>query len=355
MEELRGRGNGGGIVYARVALVSDNEGRPTLDSSLVTEAFRVMRRGAEPLGVALVAPSAALALTLPLPPGLRLLAVIGEDAEEIPSGVSLPVITGVSGVLSAAAEGTLIAADPAKGVVWPDPSAEFLATLQTERERPRYLIGAANVAAATQAGREIAVWASVSYARELSDAVSEGADGISLEPFGDLLPSLWNDESEGDFLAAIAPLGGGDVTLYADFDEETLPTFFRLAARCRLRLAFSPDALPMSPGEFRAFLEERLDAARENAETGETLALPLLLARVHDLADPDLSAFDAVLLSSPDALADADLTALFSLPPLYVTLADDLYGLPSALGAGASGILVPAAAVSAAKDAIREI
>jgi hypothetical protein len=355
MEELRGSGNGGAIFYARVAIVSDNEGRLTLSSSLLTEAFRLTRRGAEPLGIALVASSAVHALSLPLPPGLELTAIIGEKDEAIPQGLNFPLITGVPGILTTAVEGALIAADPEKGIVWPNPTPQFLVALQAERERPRFLIGSQHTAATTQTGHEVRVWASISYRSELMEAITGGVDGVAIEPFGDLLAPWWDAAAEQDFLTALAPLGGGDVVLYADFSETDLPTYFRLAAHCRLRLAFAPESLPQSAGDFRAYLEGRLDTARENAETGETLALPSLVANVSDLTDPDLPAFDAVLLNSIDSLADTELGAFFGLPPLYVALAENLEGLRFALGAGATGILVAPDAVADAKAAIRAL
>ena len=350
MEELYGQGNDQPLVYARAALIQENEGRSTLDPDLLVEAFRLMRRGAEPMGIVLVASSAAQALLLPLPPGMRLVAIVGEDAETPSSAVRFPVVTGIPGLLAAAIEGAIMVVDAERGRVWPDADAETIARLQTERHRPRFLLGAEHTAAATQAGRSIAVWAIAYYRSELEEALTEGADGVLVESFGDLLPDEWSDNPAEDFRLVLDAFGGGNIVLRLNAQQMDFRAAVRLAAHGELRLAFDPETLPLSLENLRGELNALVFVERDDSRRAE---LPRLVAYVSDLTSPDLPAFDEVILSSPDALIDAPLDILFTLPPFYVQLSDNLESLPLALGSGAAGVLVPAHQVAEVKELIR--
>ena len=127
------------------------------------------------------------------------------------------------------AENDLLIVDAHKARVLVEPDAEEFVRLQAERHRARVLLGAAHTPAQTQAGRAVPVWASVRSARELSDALAWGADGIVVEAGGDLTgeiayaASFEPDENDPfpdvpetmSLLSVVEAVGGGAVGLNA--------------------------------------------------------------------------------------------------------------------------------------------
>src|SRR5262249_26115256 len=154
----------------------------------------------------------------------------------------------------------------------------------------------AHTPAATQSGREVAVWASVLYQSEIEGALSEGADGIVVQPFGDLLTGA---DDMLDNLARVAELvGGGDLALVAGPDVLDLALIVSLAARCHLRWVLSAHDLLLPVTELRRRLDDLVQAERN---AGRAAARPLLVASMPDLASPETGHFDELFLE-PETL-----------------------------------------------------
>jgi hypothetical protein len=188
----------------------------------------------------------------------------------------------------------------------------------------------------------------VLYRGEIEGALGEGADGILVQPFGDLL--VGGEEMARELQWASTMVGGGDVTLVAGPDLIDPVTAVSLGTRCRLRWAFSPHNLPVPLAELR----KELDAlVAEERKSDRPAARPLLVAYAPDLTDPETDQFDELLLE-PEALAHMSAEDAFALPPIRALLGEALESLPTAVAVGAVGVIVLPARVAEAKEIIRE-
>jgi hypothetical protein len=348
MMTLEGRGYGSAPVYAPAAVLGDSDGRPTLPTDLLTLALRNIRLGNEPQDVVLVAENAAIALLTPLPPGLTLAGVVAEQDMPPPANTRLSVVTGVSGAREALESAALVVLDPARGRVLVDPEASEIVRLQEETHRARYLLGAAHTPAATQSGREITVWATLLYRGEIPGALEEGADGIVVQPFGDLL--VGGEEMVRELQSAAEIIGGGDVTLIAGPDLLTPAMAVALASRCRLRWALSRHDLSVRVADLRKELDTLV---AEERTAGRIVARPLLVGYAADLTDPETTHFDELLMEAEE-IASLSAEQALSLPPFRAVLGEALEYLPAAVNAGAAGVIVLPDRVAEAKEIIRE-
>ncbi len=334
MTILSGVGAGSGIASGIVAHVSVERGRPRLDPELIEQLLQRRMSALEPLNVVLLVEDAALALLISLPPGGRLVGIVGELPQELPlapEGVAL--VCGVGPARALAPDGTLVIVEPERGRVLLDPSARELARLQRDA-RPRLRLDGDSVPARTLGGREVAVWGEAYSLEEAEEALAAGADGLLyLAPL-----TSWDDALE---LARL--VGGGDLTIGPGLTPgETV----RLAARTALRLAVPTETDTDS-------LKDDWDSAQGDlAETNERTGLPRLTLRTF-APPPGPSAYDEILLEQlylPDDL--------LSLPPLYLRLgteAEDLAPLEEAIAAGICGVCVGPEQVATVKNAIRAL
>lgn len=369
MTELEGIGNDAPPVYARAALVEQVNGRPALSPTLLAMAAAHLRRGDEPLDVALVVEDAPQALWMPLPSGLNLAGVIAEREMQrgwhglSPDASPVALITGVAGARVAVQEGNLVILDPERGRVLVEPAAEEFARLQEARTRQRRLwLGDAHTPARTQSGRDVAVWASVRDFADVEVAMASGADGILLDGFGDIVREEHDTEEEEDepfarLLRLTDLVGGGDITLMIPWDALDLSTIVRLAARSSLRWAWQLIDLPVPLPAFRA---ELAAAVQEERDEDRPAALPLLsaalfrLGEIETLSDEELPLLDEALLVQADPTELTPGAAFLLSSPLRVLLGDELDLLPEAVASGAVGVIVLPSRISVAKDSVRE-
>ncbi len=366
------------IVYARAAhFFPDETGRHTLSDDLLVEIARRLKRGDGPLDIVLLTDDAQRALVSRLPMGLALAAVVAERegwSDNAPAGTNSPiaVVSGVPNLQKSVAENDLLIVDAHKARVLVEPDAEEFVRLQAERHRARVLLGAAHTPAQTQAGRAVPVWASVRSARDVSDALAWGADGIVVEAGGDLTgeiayaASFEPDENNPfpdvpetmSLLSVVEAVGGGAVGLLLPFENLDPALVLSLASVSELRWAISPDDLPLPLPDLKAEL-----AALKNEESETDIpqmtgaALPLFAALtntiVGETAQNDLSAFDELWVA-PGALDDATLGDVYALPPVRVLIGDALDMLPDALALGARGVVVAPQLIGVTKDMIRQ-
>lgn len=358
MITLQGQGSGAGVVYARATLLGDDDGRPTLDADLLAFAVRSIRHGDGAQDIIVITVDAAPALLMPLPEGLTLAGVVAEQEATL-SSPRLPVVAGVVDARKQIGEGSLIVLDASRGRVLVEPTAQEIARLQSEPQRARFRLGAANVPAQTQSGRTVAVWAMISTLVEVEEAIQVGADGLLVQFGGDLLPESGGSDDEilTRLLSVAEAFGGGDIALdtgdvgIGNYDPSLL---CRLASSCRLRWVLHPESLPLSVRDLRDELNEIVQAERNedhNADIPRLMAAhPILFG---DDATPDRFDYTEVLVT-PDALRSLTFLDTVELPSLYVLLPFDLEDLPAALANGITGAIVPLPLIAEAKDAVRE-
>jgi hypothetical protein len=344
---LRGIGHGTAAIYGRAAIVGEADGRPTLDAELLALAARRTKREEEALDIILVAADPLMALLMPLPPGLTVTGIVAEGTPQRPLGNALPMVYGIVGAREAVAEGTLLIVDPARGRVLVEPDAREIARLQAGAFRSRVLLGAEHTPAVTLNGREVAVWAAVRYFSEAENALSEGADGLYVQPFGDILAD------DADLLPRLRTLieltGGGSVTVEADFSTIDTAVLVAAAALCRFAVALSATDVPLPLAELRRELDS---IVHEEREAERTAARPLLFARMPEMDAPETAAFDALIVPYSTLLALTP-EQIFGLPSLYL-LAADREEIADAVRQGVAGVIVEAEQIAETKDTIRE-
>jgi hypothetical protein len=348
---LRGTGQGNTAVYGRAAVVSDETGRPTLDADLLAAAARIARREDDTLSVILVAPDPIQALLMPLPPGLTISGIVAEASPNRPLPPDTPpLVYGVEGARASVAEGLLLLVDPARGRVLIEPDAREVARLQTGAFRSRVLVGAAHTPAVTMSGREVAVRAAVRYFSEAEDAVAEGAEGLYVEPFGDILDDTESDAMLTRLRRLAEIIGAGPILLTGGITAYDSSTLVRAAAFCRLAVITFPDDLPLPLAEVRAEFDRMVQEERDEEHDA---ARPSFIASVSDPAiASDAAAFDGLVIDST-VLAGLTPEVVFGLPPVYLLATDGIEALPSAVTLGIAGVIVAPDTVAAAKDLIR--
>jgi hypothetical protein len=358
MSALAGRGHGDHPVFARAVLLQGSGGRPTLPLEVTEEAARRLRRREAPLDIVLVAPDAASALLLRLPPGLSVAGVVAERGDVpalLPEDVCL--VAGVAGASAEIPEGEWVLLDPRRGRVIVGPDASEIARLQAGPDRPRVLLGAAHMPAQTQSGVEVSVWAVTRTQEELAAAmVTGGADGVVVPCPSDFLPpDAPPSEAQARLLFRIAgTAGGGPVGLYAAPADLDLATVVSLAARCQAHWLLRPGDLPVPVAELRA---ELVALVSEEEETNPFAIAPRLVAVLPaPLETDDLTDYDELLVicDSAESIPAAGALARGAGLPLRAWLGENLEeDLASALREGVAGIIVAPEQVEAAKYRIR--
>jgi multiphosphoryl transfer protein len=98
--------------------------------------------------------------------------------------MGIPAVTGLGPVLETLAEGTRLALDGERGLVWVSPEPEELRKLETRRERWLESRSAADSArqqpAATRDGRPIRVFANIGSVEGAAEAIDRGAEGVGV-------------------------------------------------------------------------------------------------------------------------------------------------------------------------------
>lgn len=359
MSALIGRGHGDHPVFARAVLLGGSGGRPTLPPEVTEEAARRLRRREAPLDVVLVAPDAASALLLRLPPGLSVVGVVAERGDVpalLPEDICL--VAGVAGASMEIPEGEWVILDPRRGRVIVGPDASEIARLQAGPDRPRVLLGAAHLPARTQSGVEVSVWAVTRTQEELAAAmVTGGADGVVVPCPSDFLPpdAPPSDDTQARLLFRVAgTVGGGPVGLYAAPADLDLTTLVSLAARCQAHWLLRPGDLLVPVADLRAELAALVS---EEEETNPFAGAPRLVAVLPaPLETDELTDYDELLVicDSAESIPAAGALARGAGLPLRAWLGENLEeDLAAALREGVAGIIVAPEQVEAAKYRIR--
>lgn len=340
MKTLSGQGFGTVAVMGRAARLLVENGRATLDESLLGQLAQWRRKEEVPMGLILVAEDPATALLLPLPEGAALNGVLSERLPsrppQLPEGVAL--LAGVEEALLAVGEGELLLLEPARGRAVVEPSAFEVARLQA-RHQPRILLDEPNFPAFTMEGSTVAVWGYAESLTAAHDAVTAGADGL-------FLTGSW---SEDDLWAAQDRIGGGALAIAIPLAEIDPEIIVRLAARSQLRWCLAPDALALPVEQLRTELRELV---AELEEENQRAVVP----RLASLSGPTPGFEDAIVLGSPLPTPDTE-TPLWEQPPLYVRVVSafgELLDLDDALYLGAAGVLADPESIPLVKQHIRE-
>ena len=320
-------------------LVVDN-GRATLEETLLGQLAQWRRKEAVPLGLILVTEDPATALLLPLPEGAALNGVVSERLPsrppQLPEGLAL--VAGVEDALLAVGEGELLLLDPGRGRVVVEPSAFEVARLQAHHQ-PRILLDEPNFPAFTREGARVAVWGEAATLEDARAAVTAGAEGL-------VLTGSWEEEA---LWAALELIGGGALTLAIPLEQIDPEIVVRLAARAELRWCLDPEALGISVTQLR---EELAELIRELEDENQRVAFPRLASfNGHQPGFEDVFVLSGEL-SPPDTEVPP-----WEQPPLYVRIIaafGELLDLNDALLLGAAGVIAAPDAVAAVKEHIRE-
>jgi len=360
--ELTGFGTGKrDPIYARAAVLGDDAGRPTIEAALLTDAYRRYKQGDDATDLILVAADAALALLVPLPPGLTLAGIVAEQMVAAGFSSPLPTVSGVGSATRQIADGELLILDAESGRVLIEPAPEEFVRLQTERRRPRILLGDRHMPAQTQSGRVVDVWAAVQDPAGLEAAFAGGADGLLITSPEAFLPEDEDGVMDAAPLLRIAErIGGGPLAILADPEEIDPAVLLAVAPRADLRWVLRPERLDQSPEELRIDLGSFGRAQDDDADQNSTPMTPQSTTELPQLgallstSDATTSAFEELYLPASEII-DWTMADTFDLPPLRILLDDgDIDGLKRAVLIGAAGVAVSPDRIAETKDFIRE-
>jgi phosphoenolpyruvate-protein phosphotransferase/dihydroxyacetone kinase phosphotransfer subunit len=247
--------------------------------------------------------------------------------------VGIPAVVGLGPAISALPEGTMVAMDGVRGVVWVSPEPDQISLLESRRREWLAARRAAqeerNRPAATRDGRRIRVLANISGVSEAVEALECGAEGVGVLRTEFLFLGRMEAPDEEEQLAAYGAIAeslqgrplvirtldvGGDKSLpYIEIGEEAnpflgwrgirltlgLPDLFRTQLRAILRAGAEHPVellLPMVSSvdevrtvkailaEVEAGLEQEGFAFRKNVRVGVMIEVPSAVAVADQLA-----------------------------------------------------------------------
>jgi hypothetical protein len=217
----------------------------------------------------------------------------------------------------------LVLVDPLRQLVLVEPTADELVRIQSTR-RTRYAIGDGNIPVHTRGGVSIPVYAAITNSNDIEAAISQGADGLVI--IGDADQELW------DACLAI----GSQVWVNADITtalQRTGTTGWLTA----------PSGIQGGRAAFQTAVSEVI---RQQG----IVVPPLRIVDVRDAGDVTLPEDVADVLLCANGMLPAD---ILSAPPCWVVV-EMPSDAPSAVVAGAAGLVVPAAVVAETKEILRD-
>jgi len=288
----------------------------------------------------------------------------------------------------------LLLVDAERGVVFVDPNPVALAQYSAQyahiAPKHRLYLDEEHQPALTIDGIQIQVVARVQQWDDIDTALNRGVDALHLPLGNSLLPENLDEADLRRELNRLIDLSAGKPLYISDRFTLPLPTVLIAAAKADLTVVIPPQTHLDGLG-FAELLEEMRNAETECYEEDKVCALPRLAADLGDLSEwgetdeqvqktvEQLAAQGATRLLvglEQESLSEGTLLALepllaaaqINLLPAFVSaypFGFNAFGqndLPNTLetaiglliGAGATGILVPADQVEAAKRIVRE-
>jgi hypothetical protein len=395
MTRLRGKGLGAGMALGTAVVVQMRDGLPMLPDPPDSVLRAVgTRRVSERPEVILVAEDYRTALTLSgALPWARVAGIAAGSASGDAALPPFPAVVQVNGLLEVVQNGMLLLVDAEREVLFLDPDIVTLAQYTAEHAhvapKHRLYLDEEHQPALTLDGTQIQVVARLARWEEIATALQQGADALHL-PFGNTLLPL--DGEETDLLRALNRLIDAVASkplFLSDRFAFPLKTVLLAAAKADLTLAIPPQETFDGLG-FAELMAEMREVEMECYEQDQSCALPRLAADMGGVstwsgeADQEqtlverLAAQGATRLLldlDQESLTEGTLLALqpllaaaqINLVPAFVSAwpySFNAFGqndLPNTLetavglliGAGATGILVPADQAGAVKQFIR--
>ncbi len=396
MTRLRGEGLGAGMALGTAVVVQMRDGLPMLPDPPERIARAVgVRRVSERPEVILVADDyrTALALSgaLPWAKVAGIAAASGGAGASVPP---FPAVVNAFGLMDVVQNDLLLLIDAERGVVFVDPNPIALAqyTLEHAHVAPKHrlYLDEEHQPAVTIDGTHVQIVARLQRWEEIQEALNQGVDALYL-PLGNTLlnPNEAETELRSGLFRLIDAVASKPLFI-SDRFALPLPTVLMAAAKADLTLAIPPQAHLDGLGFVELMAEMRV-AETECYEDDKVCAFPRLaadLGGVSEWGEQEADSVQAlverlaaqgatrlVIGLQQESLTEGTLLALepllaaaqINLLPTFVSVSPfsfNAFGqndLPNTLetaitlliGAGATGILVPADQVAAAKNIVR--
>ena len=305
-----------------------------------------------------------------------------------------PAVVNAAGLMDLVQNDLLLLVDADRGVVFVDPNPVALAQYSADHAhiapRHRLYLDEEHQPALTTDGTQIQIVARLQEWEDIATALQQGVDGLHLPLGNRLLPPRQEEATLRSDLFRLIDLAAGKPLFISDRFELPLPTLLMAAAKADLTVAIPPQETLDGLG-FTELMAEMRNAETECYEEDKVSALPRLAADLTDAtawgAEPEqtqalverMAAHGATRLLVSFGRESLTEGALLALEPLLAAAQSNLlptfvsaspfgfnaFGqntLPNTLetaiglliGAGVSGILVPADQVEAAKRTVRE-
>ncbi len=392
MARLRGTGLGAGMAMGTAAVVRIHGGVPLMpEVPTRISLLMAQRRLTETPEVVVVAEDyrTALAIAGSLP-WARVVGIAAERGDPDAAVPSVPAVTGLAGLMRAAADDVLILVDATRGVALVDPDPIYLAQYTAEHDRVapknRIYLDEAHLPAQTQDGRPISVVASTANTG-VEAALASGPDALY-----HALPLSFDTDHIRRHLAELVSVAAGKPLIVPYNPSLPLTPLLEAASRADITLSISPlegEFMP-SPQAISVLLQEIDLAQAECAERDVLFGTPRIAAEESAPLPADWPPDEALagklegaaaagatrLICSGATHGDAlrrlsSMTAAASVNLLPVTFAIE-YATPAPgnadmavadlaatlrrlIGAGVIGFLVSPGLVPMAKEAIRAV
>lgn len=371
MQRISGRPLSGGTALGTTAVLTWSGGVAQLPARVLEEMALAAKRGAQdPIDIVLVAEDFERTASLTLP-AVRVVGVIAECGNAGNASVPYPVLVDVNSAVERIADNVLVLLDADRGIALVDPDGTAVAAYQAEQDRisprRRFFIDYAHEPARTADGRLIRVGGVAMTEEGVAAAVSAGADAIWLYLGASSLLDEQDDVQRDALVSLVRAASGKPVTVVADLERISIPALLQASLAADLTLAIPAVYEEAGLDDARAYLKETgrelTDAEVEwrpvhfggtvtmdSGEPGEDMELGvdrLLL----DLWD-QWNVQDQAILKWANSWLNA---AARVMARAEVLLPGEALGSIRAMVAlGASGVVVSAEEVQAAKAIIRE-
>ncbi len=395
MTRLRGEGVGAGMALGTAVVVQMRDGLPVLpDPPERVARSLASRRSTERPEVILVADDLRTALALAgALPWAKVAGIAASQADRGGAVPPFPTVVGVTRLMEVVQNDLLILVDAERGVVFVDPNPIALAQYTAEHAhiapKHRLYLDEEHQPAQTTDGATIQIVARIERWNDIEAALHQGADALHL-PIGNTLLADSDEETLRRELFRLIDAAAGKPLFVSDNFALPFASLLMAAAKADLTLAIPPQESLDGLG-FAELLAELREAETECYENDQVCALPRLAADLPSVSERGESAEEA--LAFVERLAGQSATrllftmtqepltegTLLSLAPLLTAAQNNLLpafvsaspfgfnafgqndldntlttALRLLIGAGVTGILVPANQTGAAKTTVRE-
>lgn len=191
MQTLEGIAKQPGIAIAVAAVVDAKLGINGVSPALLLTGISALRSSLVPSDYpeAIVAcDSLALGAVMRIP-GINTIGIAAESDTDAPGlEIEAPCVLGVADLLKSISEGDILIVDGYRGEVHIDPDPQTIVHYQQAEERrnlrEKVFINSEHIPARTQAGETVLVYARLSGASRLDEALDAGADGLLVDARG---------------------------------------------------------------------------------------------------------------------------------------------------------------------------